>query len=121
MENSELKDPMVWRFLVASDKNVERYIVRDIDSRLSVREKQAVDEWIKSGKMFHVMRDHPSHSHYPMSGGMWGGTQNAISDMDVLLNNEKLKKKYMVDRIFLIALYGRALKTTSCNMMLFRV
>ena len=39
-----------------------RYLMRNLDSRLSIREKLAVDEWVSSGKRFHVMRDHPSHS-----------------------------------------------------------
>ena len=64
--------PMVWRFLIASDPSVGRYIIRDADSRLSER-KAAVSEWIESGKKFHVMRDHPSHNNFAMSGGMWAG------------------------------------------------
>ena len=44
MENSTLS-PMIWRFTVASDPTVARYIVRDIDSRLMVRDARAVDEW----------------------------------------------------------------------------
>jgi hypothetical protein len=74
MTNNSITNKMSWRFLVASDPNIERYVIRDIDSRISRREKLAVDEWIASGKQFHVMRDHPSHSNNAMSGGMWGGT-----------------------------------------------
>jgi hypothetical protein len=85
MTNNSITNKMSWRFLVASDPNIERYVIRDIDSRLSRREKSAVDEWIASGKQFHVMRDHPSHSNYAMSGGMWGGTHEAIPDMKYLL------------------------------------
>lgn len=101
MQNSPLKNPMVWRFLVASDPTVERYVVRDIDSRLSKREKAAVDEWIESGKRFHVMRDHPSHSNYAMSGGMWGGTRNAIPDMEARLTRRALIPSYLQDMNFL--------------------
>lgn len=53
--------PRSWRFLVASDPSVEIYVVRDADSRPSTREKAAVDEWIRSGLSFHIMRDHPYH------------------------------------------------------------
>jgi len=53
------------------DNRTVRFCSRDIDSRLSLREKSAVDAWINSGKAYHVMRDHPSHSLFPMSGGMW--------------------------------------------------
>ena len=32
MQNSPLKNQTFWRFLVASDPSVRRYVVRDIDS-----------------------------------------------------------------------------------------
>ena len=52
---------MFWRFFVADLSDCEYAIFRDGDSRLSIREKMAVDEWIESGKTIHVMRDHPAH------------------------------------------------------------
>jgi hypothetical protein len=30
---------MFWRFMVASDSTVDRYIVRDVDSRLNARDR----------------------------------------------------------------------------------
>jgi len=66
MKGSELPG-MFWRFL----PDVERFIVRDTDSRLSMRERVAVDEWIASDKSLHIMRDHPHHKQTIM-GGMWG-------------------------------------------------
>ena len=60
-----------WRFYCIDDEDVEFMISRDVDSRLSSREKHAVDEWIKSGKSFHVIRDHPYHN-LPVAAGMWG-------------------------------------------------
>ena len=65
--------PMIWRFLVGDDLNVEYFIVRDTDSRLSDRDFTVVDSWIKSGRPFHCIRDHPSHAAHFISGGMWGG------------------------------------------------
>jgi hypothetical protein len=62
-----------WRYWVAGDNQVDRFIVRDIDSRLNPRERAAVDEWIASGKSFHLMRDIIYHSRYRALGGMWGG------------------------------------------------
>ena len=44
---------------------------RDLDSRISQREVDAVTEWLESGRPIHVMRDHPGHD-TPMLGGMWG-------------------------------------------------
>jgi hypothetical protein len=62
--------PMFWRFMIADNPLIERFIVRDADSRLSEREAAAVEEWIKSDKILHIMRDHQAHQLIP--GGMWG-------------------------------------------------
>eukprot|EP00804_Cyclotella_cryptica_P025471 CCRYP_011979-RB/>CCRYP_011979-RB protein AED:0.02 eAED:0.02 QI:717/1/1/1/1/1/2/1223/81 len=40
-------NPRTWRFLVALDPEVNAYIIRDIDSRLNLREKAAVFEWLE--------------------------------------------------------------------------
>lgn len=66
-----------WRFWIAADPGVERFIVRDADSRLNTRERAAVDDWIKSGKSFHVMRDNVAHAKRILAG-MWGATGNKL-------------------------------------------
>lgn len=63
---------MMARFLVHDEPWVERYIVRDVDSRLSRREMEAVDDWIKAGTTLHIMKDHPFHCQQPIMGGMFG-------------------------------------------------
>lgn len=97
----EIKAAMFWRFLVASDPLVERYIIRDVDSRLSQREKAAVDDWIESGKVFHVMRDHPSHSLYPMNAGMWGGSRGGFPNFEEWIGKKAFDPGYMNDMDFL--------------------
>jgi hypothetical protein len=62
---------MQWRFLPNDDEDVELFIVRDSDSRITEREQVSVNEWIDSGKILHIMRDHPHHT-YSILGGMWG-------------------------------------------------
>tara|TARA_R110000851_G_scaffold81549_2_gene179137 strand:- start:4078 stop:4947 length:870 start_codon:yes stop_codon:yes gene_type:complete len=62
---------MFWRFYPIVDSEVDVMISRDVDCRLSKREKGAVDQWLSTGKTVHVMRDHPLHSE-PIMGGMWG-------------------------------------------------
>jgi len=74
---------MFWRFEPAWDSSVEYVIVRDTDSRLGVREKAAVDEWIESGKRLHIMRDHPYHN-TPIMGGMWGCKPVLLPDMQFM-------------------------------------
>ena len=62
---------MFWRFWAAEDPEVDIFLSRDCDSRFSDREVSAINEWLKSDKDFHIMRDHPYHT-VPILGGMWG-------------------------------------------------
>ena len=54
-------------------QDVDVFIVRDADSRLSERDAALVSEWLHTGKPFHCIRDHPSHVSDPVYGGLWGG------------------------------------------------
>jgi protein O-GlcNAc transferase len=63
--------PMMWRFEAIDDPDVEIMMSRDTDTRFILREKLAVDEWLQSGKVFHIMRDHPHHN-FCILGGMFG-------------------------------------------------
>lgn len=62
---------MFWRFWAAEDPEIDIFLSRDCDSRFSNREVEAIKEWLKSDKDFHIMRDHPHHT-VPILGGMWG-------------------------------------------------
>jgi hypothetical protein len=62
---------MFWRFLIHDFDDIDRYVIRDADSRLGDRERSAVNEWIDSGTSLHIMRDHPHHR-FLILGGMWG-------------------------------------------------
>jgi len=59
---------MLWRLFV---KDADIVISRDSDSRLNMREKYAVDEWVESGKLLHIIRDH-FHHRIEMFTGMFG-------------------------------------------------
>ncbi len=72
---------MFWRFLPASDENVEYFVSRDCDSRFSEREVTAVNEWIESDKPFHIIRDHPQGHGWEINGGMWGSQGGFIEDI----------------------------------------
>ena len=74
-KRSVYPNAQTWAFSVATDPLVHRYLIRNADSRLSLREKLAVDEWIASGKSFHTMRDHPGQCEYPVNAGMWAGSR----------------------------------------------
>jgi hypothetical protein len=90
---------MFWRFETSYDLEVDISIFRDTDSRLSLREKYAVDEWIQSDKTFHIMRDHPHHG-FPILGGMWGYKSNNKYPIKELLGSFNKNDRYGTDYEF---------------------
>ena len=50
-------EELFWRFQVAEDQGIDRFLVRDADAVVNQREAAAVAHWLGSGKHFHVMRD----------------------------------------------------------------
>jgi len=95
--SSSRMNKMSWRFTAGSQPHTECFCSRDIDSRLSLREKLAVDEWVESGKKIHVMRDHPSHSNFAMSGGMWCASAAAFPFIARHLNQTSTENVYLQD------------------------
>tara|TARA_S200002703_G_scaffold20579_1_gene16869 strand:- start:4820 stop:5515 length:696 start_codon:yes stop_codon:yes gene_type:complete len=91
---------MFWRFEDAADPNVDVMICRDIDSRLTRREKNAVDQWLKSDSDFHIMRDHQYHS-TEILGGMWGVKGNILSEMKEYIKEYNKGNFWQVDQNFL--------------------
>ncbi len=69
--------PRIWRFEAIDDPNVEINMSRDVDTQILLREKLAVDEWLNSDKIFHIMRDHPWHK-FPIQAGMFGVKKSNI-------------------------------------------
>ena len=101
MSGSGKIEGMFWRFHVAADPDVDIYIVRDSDSRLSEREAAAVQEWLDSGEPFHVIRDHPAHGVHAVSGGLWGGRKIIDGIVAAMDNNHVAKDSYLDDMVFL--------------------
>ena len=102
MTHSDLS-PMTWRFLIASNKSVARYCVRDIDSRLLKREHTAVEAWVESEFPAHIIRDHPSHivSKVAIPGGMWCARRDTFPTMSQHLARANLAATYNADQEFL--------------------
>jgi len=105
---------MFWRFLAADLPGCSRVIFRDSDSRLSERERLAVDEWIANDNAIHIMRDHRYHLdpvdntlHYIL-GGMWG-IKGHLINMKELIESYSTEKvlAYGSDQIFLNQIYDR--------------
>lgn len=91
---------MFWRFEAASDPDVDVMISRDCDSRITAREVAAVKQWIESGSMFHIMRDHPHHA-TEILGGMWGVRAPLLSNMSNLIKEYVKGDFWQVDQNFL--------------------
>ena len=77
---------MYWRFLVAEGE-LDAYAVRDVDARLMERDVAAVNEWLVSGKDYHVIRDHPEHSRFPMWTMLWGGRTPIHNIRELIVNH----------------------------------
>ena len=61
----------LWRFAPMADKLVTEFHSRDLDSRPTEREWAAVNEWLKSNRTYHIMRDSPVYR-TPILPGLWG-------------------------------------------------
>jgi hypothetical protein len=118
MSNTNLNGfGMFWRFMVYDDKEVERFIVRDTDSRLNTREKEAVDQWIESDKNLHIMRDHPQHG-VLILGGTWGVKNDHKFNMSEMINTylkDKNLFNYGDDQRFLIKIHKAYMDSMICH------
>jgi hypothetical protein len=95
---------LFWRFQPVAEESVEVLLSRDTDSRFSAREKAAVDEWLGSDKDFHIMRDHPFHSRWPILGGIWGVRKGLLTNMSKLVDSfmrDDCPSQWGVDQFFL--------------------
>jgi hypothetical protein len=90
----------LWRFKDISSKDIDVVISRDVDSRLTTREKMAVDEWLSSDKGFHIMRDHPYHNRHILAG-MFGCKKNVITNINELIENYNHTEDKQNDQNFL--------------------
>jgi hypothetical protein len=87
--------PMTWRYLPLTNPAVDILLSRDTDSVVSERERSCVEEWLKSGKRMHIIRDHPHHGDkngLRIMGGMIGFKQLPyFTEWENLINQNKLR------------------------------
>ena len=88
----------MWRFAPASEEGVEYFISRDCDSRLFERDVAAVEEWIASGKDFHIIRDHPGGHAWEISAGMWGAKGGFIENIKEKMDQYTQTSSWVTDR-----------------------
>jgi len=89
---------MFWRFY-AIDDDIDVMLSRDADSRLTIRERLCVDEFLLSDRQFHSMIDHPFHN--GIMGGMWGAKKGAISNIKLMIDKWEKTNSWQTDQSFL--------------------
>lgn len=99
---------MFWRFLPVGDEDVEIMLSRDCDSRLSIREKLCVEEFINSDKLFHCMLDHPFHN--GIMGGMWAAKKSILKNIKQLIDDWPKTNQWQTDQSFLNAIVNPIVK-----------
>lgn len=76
--------PELWAFLVADDVDVNRFIVRNSDTRPSDRESAALDDWLLTNstlRALYCIRDHPLHAVQSLVPGLVGGVPHLLRNI----------------------------------------
>ena len=113
---------MLWRYekaFLETENSI--FLFRDCDSRLSLREQQAVLEWLESDYQFHIMRDHPKGHFGRILGGMFGCRNNGLVPFNYLFqlfNN--LHGEYYCDMNMLELIYSHIIEQTMVHASSFK-
>jgi hypothetical protein len=102
IEVKEKTSGYFWRFRALFEDETNVVLVRDSDARTTIREKLAVDEWLKSDKNFHTFRDHEAHYEFPIIAGNFafkGKLPNSLYDIMKLF--EEKTNYYTNDQVYL--------------------
>lgn len=108
---------MFARFAPASETDIDIFLSRDCDSRLNKREALAVEAWLQSDKIAHVMHTHFHHS-VPMLGGMFGLKKGAVLNFDTLLSDwlaQPRINQWQCDQRFLAEIIWPIVKEKTLN------
>lgn len=90
---------MFWRFAPLFEEAI--VLVRDLDSRITWRDVQCVDEWLATDKKLHVIRDHDEHYKVPILGGLFGVRGPLPMKLMPSMNDYAQVHKYNMDQIWL--------------------
>ena len=93
--------PYFWRFFSLFENEDNFVLIRDADSRLSLREKWCVDKWLTSGENYNIIRDHVRHYDFPMLAGMWGHKGKLPEELFVKMLEYAKKTYYTIDQEYL--------------------
>ena len=94
------KDPgqfgMLWRFYAFDDDDVEIWLSRDTDSRITPYEKNEINKFINSDKIIHSFRN---KNEPPLRGGLTSFKNYLNNNCTRTINNTKLNIKDMMNHI----------------------
>ena len=84
-----------WRFN-ALQEDFDYLLCRDSDCRFNPVETMCINDWVNSGKEFHIIRNHRMHG-VPILAGLWGCTKSFSDRIDIksLLDEFKTHPKHM--------------------------
>lgn len=93
----------LWRYFAFSDPQFEAVIVRDIDARLSYRDRIAHEDWVDSGLDAHIIKDHPTGHNYLISAGMFAAKSKVLNEIETMVKAKERGNYYTTDQDFLAA------------------
>ena len=97
-------EAMYWRLFAMVDPEVDIAISRDADSRFVKCELLMVNEWLASGKKFHVIRWNLYYR--PIMGGLWGARggipslKQPLEEYLRLATGGSLNEKFLEDNLY---------------------
>lgn len=87
---------MMYRFFAIDDADVEVMHVRDLDSRIHVRDRWCIDKFMTSNHNAYTIRDNNQHG-TDMMGGLWGCKRTNIHIKQIFDSSKiQLYKQKMV-------------------------
>lgn len=91
----------MYRFLPIDEPDVDCMMVRDADSRIHMRDRWAIGEFLKSTLRVHSIRDHPYHC-IPILAGLWGVKRGVFGNgITSILNPYLVPAAFGTDQAFL--------------------
>lgn len=102
VDKEEAYSGMFWRFLAASDEDVDVFIVRDCDTRLSEEESKLIANWLSTNKRICTIRDGEHNlSSTKIMGGTWGARGHVLKDLKTWMEGWDQFDNYGNDELFL--------------------
>lgn len=101
-EASNTMNGCFWRFLPMFESDDNIVLSRDSDSRFTLREVQAIQEWVDSNYKFHTIVDHEAHFQFPIMAGLFGNKGRLSQDLYAsMIEMSQAPAYYTIDQVYL--------------------